>query len=150
MVWPNTPLKWYSSGQGPPDRGSPGVSGHSGWFFLCPATCPDPYSSAWAVSSLGRGIPESQGIPNPGESRGFPSHPSSPRLRQSEVSRPPAGPAPPFQGLLSLRFPKKSMPHSCWNTRSISKGTSGEFKVHFTVIITWQNSEFPPILVLCL
>ena len=65
-----------SSGQGPPEWGSPGLSGHSGWFFLCPVTCPDPCSSAWAVSSLGRGIPDSQGIPNPGESGAF--HPTPP------------------------------------------------------------------------
>lgn len=144
-----------SSGQDSPDRGSPGLSGRSGWFFLCPATCPDPHSSVWAVSSLGRGIPESQGIPNPGESGAF--HPTPPVAGPARVSsfqaaalRPPAGPVPPFQGLPSLGFPRKTMPHSCWNKRSISKGPSGEFKMHFTVIITWQNSEFQPILVLFL
>lgn len=150
----------YSPGQGSPDRGSPGLSESFGLFFPCtplPPICLSPSSPTWAASSLGRGIPETQGIPASRLIRDFPSHSSHP-WSLSAVPRPqPSGcllaQLPPLQGPLLLRHPTKSSSHlgtpshSCWNGRSISKGSFGEFKMNLTVITPWQNSEFQPVLV---
>lgn len=97
MVWPNTPLKWYSSGQGPPDRGSQAYQGILGGSSSVLQPALTLLFCVGCVLTREGGFQRARAFRIQAESRGF-HHPQSPVSASPGVSRPPGWPCTSLSG----------------------------------------------------